>query len=124
MHYFKPEEFNCTCGRCGRGYADMDPALLAMLDEARKAAGIPFVISSAFRCEVRNQAVGGVPESSHTKGKAVDIRCVDSHSRFVMLRALLEAGFRRVELAPTWLHVDLDERKPQNVAFYQQGGRY
>ena len=124
MRHFKVEEFNCTCGRCGRGHADMDPALLAMLDKAREAAGMPFVISSAFRCAARNQAVGGVAGSSHTKGKAVDIRCADSHSRFVMLRALLEAGFRRVELAPTWLHVDVDADKPHDVAFYQTGGKY
>ena len=52
------------------------------------------------------------------------IRCVDSHSRFAMLQALLEAGFRRVELAPTWIHVDNDPDKPRDVAFYQHGGKY
>ena len=40
------------------------------------------------------------------------------------VRALLEAGFRRVELAPTWLHVDVDADKPHDVAFYQTGGKY
>ena len=65
-----------------------------------------------------------MPTSSHTRGYAVDIRCVDSHSRFVMLQALLEAGFRRVELAPTWIHVDNDPDKPRDVAFYQHGGKY
>ena len=50
--------------------------------------------------------------------------CVDSHSRFVMLQALLEAGFRRIELAPTWIHVDNDPDKPRDVAFYQHGGKY
>ena len=63
-----------------------------------------------------------MPTSAHTRGYAVDIRCVDSHSRFVMLQALLEAGFRRVELAPTWIHVDNDPDKPRDVAFYQHGG--
>ena len=65
-----------------------------------------------------------MPTSAHTRGYAVDIRCVDSHSRFTMLQALLEAGFRRIELAPTWIHVDCDPDKPQDVAFYQQGGKY
>ena len=94
--------------------------ILAMLD----LAGIPFPLSSAYRCPKHNKAVGGVPTSSHTRGYAVDIRCVDSHSRFVMLQALLEAGFRRIELAPTWIHVDNDPDKPRDVAFYQHGGKY
>ena len=51
-------------------------------------------------------------------------RCVDSHSRFAMLQALLEAGFRRIELAPTWIHVDNDPDKPHDAAFYQHGGKY
>ena len=54
----------------------------------------------------------------------MDIRCVDSHSRFAILQALLEAGFRRIELAPTWIPVDNDPDKPRDVAFYQQGGKY
>ena len=41
-----------------------------------------------------------------------------------MLAALMDAGFRRIELAPTWLHVDNDPDKPQDVAFYQHGGKY
>ena len=41
-----------------------------------------------------------------------------------MLQALLEVGFRRIELAPTWIHVDNDPDKPRDVAFYQHGGKY
>ena len=81
-------------------------------------------LSSAYRCPKHNKAVGGVPTSAHTRGYAVDIRCVDSHSRFAILQALLEAGFRRIELAPTWIHVDNDPDKPRDVALYQQGGKY
>ena len=102
------------------GYEMAFPAILNMLD----LAGIPFPLSSAYRCPKHNKAVGGVPTSAHTRGYAVDIRCVDSHSRFVMLQALLEAGFRRIELAPTWIHVDNDPDKPRDVAFYQHGGKY
>ena len=112
LRHFSPVEFRCKCG-CGAGMEKMDADLLQRLDEARDLAGIPFPLSSAYRCPKHNKAVGGVPTSSHTRGYAVDIRCVDSHSRFVMLQALLEAGFRRVELAPTWIHVDNDPDKPR-----------
>ena len=123
LNHFSPSEFRCRCG-CGAGIEQMDPELLSMLDKAREIAGIPFVLSSAFRCPEHNRTVGGVSNSAHVRGYAVDIRCVDSHSRFTMLQALLKAGFRRIELAPTWIHVDCDPDKPQDVAFYQQGGKY
>ena len=69
LRFFKPEEFACKCG-CGRGYDDMDAGLLRMLDEARALAGIPFSLSSAFRCAKHNKAVGGVADSAHTHGYA------------------------------------------------------
>lgn len=126
MRHFRVSEFACKCGQCGpKGGADrMSSELLERLEEARELAGIPFVISSGFRCPAHNKAVGGVPDSAHARGHAVDIRCVDSHSRFVIVQALLDAGFRRIELAPTWIHVDCDPDKPQDVAFYQHGGKY
>lgn len=123
LRHFSPAEFACKCG-CGVGMEKMDPAFLTMLDEARHLAGVPFVLSSACRCPKHNKAVGGVDDSAHVRGHAVDIRCVDSHSRFAILQALLEVGFRRIELAPTWIHVDNDPDKPRDVAFYQHGGKY
>lgn len=121
--HFAPAEFRCRCG-CGAGMEQMNPIFLAMLEDARRIAGIPFVLTSACRCPEHNRAVGGVEDSAHVRGHAADIRCVSSHERFVMLSALLEAGFRRIELAPTWIHVDNDPDKPQDVAFYQPGGTY
>ncbi len=123
MRYFQPHEFACRCG-CGKGFADMDPHLLALLDAARDKAGLPMQLTSAFRCPAHNRAVGGVADSSHTKGMAVDIRCADSRSRFVLIPTLVAVGFRRIEAAPTWIHVDVDPDKPQDVLFYQPGGRY
>ena len=74
--------------------------------------------------EAHNRKVGGVNASAHTRGYAVDIKCLNSHTRFQILQAALEAGFRRIELAPTWIHVDTDPDKPCDVAFYQSGGNY
>ena len=123
LRHFSPVEFRCKCG-CGAGMEKMDADLLHLLDEARDLAGTPFSRTSAYRCPKHNKAVGGVPTSAHARGYAVDIRCVDSHSRFVILQALLEVGFRRIELAPTWIHVDNDPDKPRDVAFYRHGGAY
>lgn len=123
LRYFRRSEFVCKCG-CGQGADRMDASLLSKLDAARADAGIPFSVASGFRCAAHNRAVGGVDGSAHTKGQAVDISCRNSSQRFAMVKALLAVGFTRIELAPSWLHVDVDASKPQNVAFYQTGGKY
>ena len=71
LRHFSPVEFRCKCG-CGTGMEKMDADLLQMLDEARDLAGIPFPLSSAYRCPKHNKAVGGVPTSAHTRGLKPD----------------------------------------------------
>ena len=43
------------------------------LDEVRKILGRPIIVSSWFRCDKLNRAVGGSSTSSHRTGMAVDI---------------------------------------------------
>lgn len=120
LRFFKPKEFQCKCGKCGLGYDMMDKKLLHMLDDLREKAGIPIFIGSAYRCKEHNDTIlGAVEDSAHLKGKAVDIRCNDSATRFKILKAAFEAGFRRIEPRETWVHVDVDESKPQDVVFYR-----
>lgn len=119
LKYFKPHEFECKCGKCKLGYGMMDEKLLSMLDELREKAGIPLVLSSAYRCRAHNSTLKeAVENSSHTKGKAVDIKCYDSATRFKILKAAFDVGFRRIEPRETWVHLDVDSDKPQDVVFY------
>lgn len=98
----------------------MDEKLLRMLDDLREKAGIPIVLSSAYRCRAHNESLlEAVEDSAHTKGKAVDIKCRDSGTRFKILKAAFEVGFRRIEPRETWVHLDVDESKPQDVVFYR-----
>ena len=91
---------------------EMDVQLLRRLDTARALAGTPFVITSDFRTEEHNEAVGGAADSAHLKGQAVDIACPDSYHRFIMYDGLRTAGFRRIGLGANFIHVDIDEDKP------------
>lgn len=93
----------------------MDADFLNALDEARELAGIPFKINSAYRTPEHNAKIGGKPNSSHLKGLAVDISVTDSRSRFIVLNALISVGFNRIGIADTFIHVDLDRDKSQNV---------
>ena len=113
MAYFKKGEFACRC--CG--VEIIDPAFLLQLTKARKIAGVPFDIISGYRCPAHNAAVGSRPTSSHIKGLAADIRVMRSRSRFLILNALIKAGFTRIGIGKTFIHVDADATKDQNVTW-------
>lgn len=113
MKYFEYEEFDSPDIQ-GSGQL-MDPKLLNMIDEAREIYGKPIHVTSGYRTEAHNRKVGGVDSSSHLKGLAIDVACVRSDDRFKMLSALLEVGFNRIGVAGTFIHVDIDKDKSQNV---------
>lgn len=91
----------------------MGARFLELLEDARFSLGQPMIITSGYRCPLHNANVGGVPGSSHTKGVAVDIKCSNNNHRFKLVAALIDAGFTRIGIANTFVHVDLDKTKPQ-----------
>ena len=94
----------------------MDVDFLAKLDEAREYAEIPFIINSAYRNPEHKESIKN-PTSSHIKGLAVDIKAKDSRTRGIILEALRSVGFTRIGIAKTFIHVDLDYSKSQNVTW-------
>ena len=124
MKYFKLSEFDSP-DEVGSG-SNMDATFLEMLDDARGWAGIPFKITSGFRTPSHNAYVGGVlpnPDkgikgSSHMYGYAADIACNNSSDREIILNALIEAGFRRIGIAKTFIHADNDPDKNPSVWLY------
>ena len=93
---------------------NMSKEFLFVLDEAREFAGIPFIINSAYRSPEHPLSIKN-PNSSHIKGLAVDIKATDSKTRFKIVKALIQVGFTRIGIADTFIHVDLDLDKTQNV---------
>ncbi len=93
---------------------NMSKEFLFVLDEAREIAGIPFIINSAYRSPEHPLSIKN-PSSSHIKGLAVDIKATDSKTRFKIVKALIQVGFTRIGIADTFIHVDLDLDKTQNV---------
>ena len=113
MKYFKIEEFDSP-DQPGSG-DKMSPEFLEMLDKAREIAGVPFIITSGYRTETHNALVGGVDSSAHTRGFAADIACRDSKSRYSIVNSLQSAGFNRIGIAGTFIHVDSDDEKPSEL---------
>jgi hypothetical protein len=88
---------------------------------ARIIAGISFVINDGCRtpednAELVRQGLAKV-DSSHLTGYAADIACTFSRERDAMLKALRKAGFTRVGIAETFIHVDCDPGKDADVTW-------
>lgn len=100
--YFKPSEI-----------VGLKPELVAMLDKARGVAGVAFKITSGFRTPEQNKLVGGVQDSSHELGLAVDLAVPDSVTGGKILLALAQVGFQRFGFYNDGhLHCDIDTSKP------------
>ena len=122
LRYFRYEEFDCKCKKCrdhsdGLGIDVMDLDFLLMLDDARHKAGVPFVITSGYRCPLHNRASGGKKTSSHMQGLAADISCPDERTRGYILGALYDAGFNRIGIGRTFIHVDDDDAKTEDLVW-------
>jgi uncharacterized protein YcbK (DUF882 family) len=112
MKYFKPTEFICE----GKVVFDkMNPELLRRLDSMREIMGIPMKLNSSYRTPEHNLQEGGKPDSAHIYGLAVDIACPSSTIRCLLIQSAFKAGFTRIGVGNTFVHVDCDETKPQNV---------
>jgi zinc D-Ala-D-Ala carboxypeptidase len=81
-----------------------------LLDKAREQLGMPITVTSGYRSEKVNKAVGGVATSQHTKGEAVDLVCRDNAKLFNILKTM---NFDQLiwekgnSVQPAWVHVSL-----------------
>jgi zinc D-Ala-D-Ala carboxypeptidase len=92
-------------------------AFIGLLERVRERCMFPFIINSGFRTPSHNAKVAGKPGSAHLKGLAADISITDDHRRFLIVRAAMEVGFRRLEVGRDWVHLDCDGSLPQDVIF-------
>lgn len=114
LKYFSLEEFDSP-DKPGSGVY-MDSDFLQKLDTARQIAGIPFKINSGYRTPEHNSSLRhSKPDSSHLKGRAVDISILSSSDRFIILDALYQVGFNRFGIGKSFIHVDDDPDKVQRV---------
>ena len=116
MKYFTLSEFDCPS--LPNSGVNMDSDFLAKLEEARELANIPFKITSGYRTKEHNEEVGGVPNSSHLIGVAADIAVNNGSERYIILNALIKAGFKRIGIAKTFIHCDTDQSKSNSVWTY------
>lgn len=72
IRHFRREEFRCRCGRCGGFPVEPEEGLVRLAEQVRAHFDVPVTVSSGVRCRAHNREVGGVLNSRHLLGKAVD----------------------------------------------------
>lgn len=100
----------------------MDEEFVLMLLEVEEKTGYPIIdewINSGVRSEEHNTKVGGVKSSAHTIPicRGVDIKTKTKEIRENIVKAAVEVGFVRIGIGNTFVHLDNDPTKPQNVAW-------
>lgn len=76
IKWFREDEFKCKCGgRYCNGYPDrMKETVVRIADAAREHFGKPAHVVSGLRCKRWNAEQGGVANSQHMYGEAIDLR--------------------------------------------------
>ena len=74
-----------------------------VLEPLRDAMNEPIRISSGYRCERLNRAVGGVSNSQHTKGQAADCGC-DDPLALAKLAIKKKITFDQMIVYPSFVH--------------------
>lgn len=94
---------------------DIDRDLILALERLERESGLTLKFSSGLRCDDCNAAAGGVKNSAHLRGLAVDTLAGGSVSRFRIISAAVRLGFRRIGIGKTFVHLDIDLNLPQDV---------
>lgn len=111
--HFNLREFQCK--HCGQ--AKISYKLVSMLEALRQELGVPFVITSGYRCPNHNANVGGAKNSFHVQGLACDIACPKGWTVEAFTKKCLEHGFTGVGAYPAQNFVHVDVRSGRQIRF-------
>ncbi len=106
--YFTVEEF--ACKHCGK--VIIDSRIVETVQRLREYLQKPVMVTSAYRCPVHNRRIGGVKNSAHVRGYALDVKCTNSEDRERILEFLMVHVVRRIGIHPKFIHFDIDPSKP------------
>ncbi len=111
IRYFKKEEFKCRCAgkHCNGFPAEPTARLVRLADKVRTHFGAPAIVSSGVRCESHNTKVGGVANSRHKSGKAMDfcIRGKSAQEVLAYVKSLPEVRYAYAIENSSYIHMDV-----------------
>lgn len=97
--------------------------LAFMLDKIRVKLGKPISVTSGFRSDKLNSAIGGAKNSQHKNGEAADLECYDNRVLFNTIKSMMDSGEIVVgqlidEYNYSWVHVSLPTEKLKNQVLH------
>ena len=111
IRYWTREEFRCRCGGkyCSGFPEEPDRVLVELVDDIRAQAGKPGQASSGLRCRTWNQIQGGVADSRHLAGKALDFS-IEGMSGSQLLSLVQKDSRTRYAyvIDSGWVHADVE----------------
>jgi hypothetical protein len=110
IKYFDRSEFACKCGKYCNGFPyEMNMKLVKVADRVRSHFGAPVIVSSGVRCKTHNANVGGVPNSRHLYGNAMDF-CVKGKKASEVLAYVQKQPEIRYSYAidSNYVHMDIE----------------
>lgn len=75
-------------------------------------------VTSARRSPEKNSRVGGVENSAHLSGLAIDLSCTNSILRKLLIASAVDAATPRIGIGKNYLHFDWDVEKPSCIWVY------
>lgn len=111
VKYFKRSEFACKCGGkyCNGFPVEPQKDLVQAAEKVREHFGVPVRVSSGVRDKTHNSKVGGVSNSRHLTGKAMDF-CVTGRTATTVLNYVKKLPEIRYAYAidGSYVHMDIE----------------
>lgn len=113
IEYFTREEFACKCGQyhapyCDGWPAEMQEAVVRLADGARQHFGRSGHVISGLRCKQHNADSGGVANSQHMYGEAVDLMIEGTSADALLAWIQSQSGVRYAyKINETNVHFDV-----------------
>ena len=118
---FTKKELECPC--CG-AYQIKDKALWNLQAFRNRLCNmfhrdIRLIVNSGYRCEKHNKEVGGVPNSQHLVGNAIDIYSPDIHVGILYNEAINSGLFTTIILYEKSHFIHVDVRKRDRIKYWR-----
>lgn len=110
IKYFTRDEFKCKCGKHCDGFpAEPKELLIRTADRVRAHFGAAAIVSSGVRCFTHNASVGGVSNSRHLSGKAMDFCVSGKTAAQVLAYVQQQPGIRYAyAIDRSYVHMDVE----------------